>query len=279
MIAYFNGRFIPKAEISISPDDRGFLFADGAYEVIRTYTGKLFQVEAHLTRLRRSIRELEIADPGVENLCQVAEELLARNDLTHADATVYIQVTRGVAPRKHAFPDHTVPPTVYVSAAPFKPSPIKAQTGVKVILVPDFRWARCDIKSVSLTPNVLASQRAVENGAEEALFVRDGVVAEGSHSNFGAVFSGVFITHPATNYILAGITRAVVLNLCRDLGIPFQEAPIFEKDLRDAEELVLLGTTTEVMPVVQVDEWMVGAGTPGPITVKLQDAFRAYTQR
>ena len=275
MIAYFNGHFFPKEEIKISPDDRGFLFADGAYEVIRSYHGKLFQAEEHLLRLRRSIRELEIVDIDAESLRQVADELLQRNALENDDATIYIQVTRGVAPRKHAFPAKETPPTIYLSASPFKPSPGKMQNGVKVILVPDIRWARCDIKSVSLAANVLANQRAVENGAEEAVFVRDGVVTEGSHSNFGAVFGGEFVTHPLTNYILPGITRAVVLKLCRELDIPYQETPIFEKDLRKAGELVVLGTTTEVMPVVQVNDWKVGNGRPGPVTMKLQQAFRS----
>jgi D-alanine transaminase len=278
MIAYFNGSFMLQEEVKISPDDRGFLFADGAYEVIRSYQGKLFKAEEHLKRLSRSLRELQITQPDMENLREIAEQLLERNDLKIGDATVYIQVTRGVAPRKHSFPDEKAPPSVYLSVSPFKPPQEKSETGVKIILVPDIRWARCDIKSVALLPNVLASQQAKERGAEEAVFVRDGAITEGSHSNFAAVFSGELVTCPKTNYILGGITREVVLNLCRELGIPFREFPIFEKELQKADELMILSTTNEVMAVVQVNDWRVGNGKPGPITLKLQKAFREITR-
>jgi D-alanine transaminase len=179
-----------------------------------------------------------------------------------------------VAPRKHAFPEKPTPPTVYLAAYPLKPAPQKWENGVKIILVPDTRWERCDIKSVALLPNVLASQQARASGAEEAVFVRDGQVLEGSHTNFCAVFGAQLVTHPLTNHILAGITRGIVLELCRDLGIPFREEPISESRLREADELMIVGTTTEIMPVVQVDGWQVGEGKPGPITTELQQGFR-----
>lgn len=274
MITYFNNRFLPKEEIRISPDDRGFLFGDGVYEVIRTYHGKLFKIDEHLRRLERSLREVRIAGVDIETFKEIAEDLLKRNDLIANDATVYIQVTRGVAPRKHSFPDNHTSPTVYLSASPFSSSRQKSETGVKVILVPDIRWARCDIKSVALLPNVLANQQAEEQGAHEAVFVRDGAVTEGSHSNFCAVFDGELVTYPKCNYILGGITREVVLNLCRELGITVREFPVLEKDLSHADELFLSGTTTEVLPIVQVDDWPVGDGKPGPITRRLQKAFR-----
>ncbi len=279
MIGYLNGNYLHREEIKISPDDRGFLFGDGVYEVIRAYRGKFFRAEEHLARLRRSMRELEMVDIDTENLHQVAQELLNRNGLEKCDATVYIQVTRGVAPRQHAFPDYTVHPTVYFSVSPFKAPLHKFETGIKIVLVPEIRWARCDIKSVALLPNVLANQRAAENGAEEAVFVRDGVITEGSHSNFCAVFDGELVTHPKTNHILAGITRHVTLNLCGELGILVEEFPIFEKDLLQADEAMILSTTNEVMPVVQVDKWKVRDGKPGQITLKLQRAFRSLTQR
>jgi D-alanine transaminase len=275
MIAYFNNHFVPKDEIRISPDDRGFLFGDGVYEVIRTYRGRLFKPDEHFRRLERSLREIRIAGVDVESFHDIAQELLKRNDLLARDATIYIQVTRGAAPRQHAFPDSPTAPTVYLSAAPLDPP---RAAGAKVILVPDLRWARCDIKSVALLPNVLANQQAKESGADEALFVRDGAVTEGSHSNFAAVFDGELVTYPKCNYILGGITREVTLGLCRALGIPVRESPVFQNELKNAAELVLLSTTSEVMPIVQVDEWQVRDGKPGPITLKLQEAFRAVTR-
>lgn len=278
MIGYLNGSYLAQEEIKISPNDRGFLFGDGVYEVIRAYRGKFFQAAEHLTRLRRSLHELEIADVDTEELRQVAGELLTRNGLEKNDATVYIQVTRGAAPRRHAFPDPSTPPTVYVTVSTFNAPTKKSENGVQVILVPDIRWARCDIKSIALTPNVLANQRAVECGAEEALFVRDGIITEGSHSNFAAVFHGELQTHPKTNQILAGITREVALELAHDLGIPVKEFPIFEEDIHYADEAMLFSTSNEVMPVVQVGNVPVRDGKPGPLTRQLQRAFSAFAQ-
>jgi D-alanine transaminase len=278
MITYFNNRFLPKKEISISPDDRGFLFGDGVYEVIRSYSGKLFHADAHLNRLERSLRELQITGIDVENFRGISAKLLERNDLGSGDATIYIQVTRGAAPRKHSFPEGETVPTVYIFASPLQPPLQKMETGIKVILTPDIRWARCDIKSIALLPNVLANQQATDQGAEEAIFVRDGAITEGSHSNFCAVIDGELRTFPESHYILAGITRQVVLNLCRALGIPFREFPIFESELSKADELMILSTTNEVMPVVHVNDWKVADGKPGSVTLKLQKAFREFTR-
>ena len=275
MIAYFHDRFVPKEEIRISPDDRGFLFGDGVYEMIRAYRGRLFKIDEHLRRLERSLREIKIAGVDVESFHDIARDLLKRNDLLARGATVYIQVTRGVAPRKHAFPENHAAPTVYLSAAPLNPS--KQASGARVILVPDIRWARCDIKSVALLPNVLANQQAKESGANEAIFVRDGALTEGSHSNFAAVFDGELVTYPKCNYILGGITREVTLGLCHELGIPVREAPVFQNELEHADELALLSTTSEVTPIVRVDDWQVRDGKPGPVALKLQKAFREIT--
>jgi D-alanine transaminase len=274
MIAYFNNQFIPKEEVKISPDDRGFLFADGVYEVIRAYKGKLFKVDAHLQRMERSLRELGLDGPNEEKFRNIAEQLIQDNELENGEALVYIQVTRGVAPRRHAFPGNDTPSTVYVTATPFQPPHAEMKQGVKIILAPDIRWARCDIKSIALLPNVLANQQAKENDAAEAIFVRDGAITEGTHTNFCAVFDGELVTYPQNNYILAGITRSVVLDLCRELNIPGREFPIFERDLKDADELMLTGTTSAVTPVVQVEDWPVGDGRPGPMTTMLQRAFR-----
>ena len=274
MIVYFDGQFLPKEDVRVSPDDRGFLLADGAYEVIRSYDGRLFKLAEHLTRLERSLQELRFTRLDLQRLSTVAEELLRRNNLERGDAVLYIQVTRGVAPRTHAFPSSQTTPTVYLAASRFRPSSEKWEHGVSIVLVPDIRWARCDIKSVALLPNVLASQEAKEQGAEEAVFVRDGILTEGAHTNVCAVFGGHLFTHPVTRHILAGVTRQVVLDLCSELGIPVTEAPIDRLALPKASELMILGTTTEIMPVVQVDDWQVKHGRPGPLTRELQRAFR-----
>ena len=273
MIAYFNGQYVSKENVKISPDDRGFLFADGVYEVIRSYGGRLFKIDDHLSRLSHSLGELRMAPVSLSHLKTVADQLLHRNNLENEDATLYIQITRGVAPRKHPFPDPETSPTVYVSASVLQPSPAEWETGIAVILVPDLRWGRCDIKSVGLLPNVMASQEAKEKGASEAVFVRDGVITEGSHTSFCAVFDGALVTHPANHHILSGITRSVVLDLCVALGISVRESPILERTLKGASELMVLGTTSEVVPVVRVDDWVVGDGKPGPITSKLKEAF------
>ena len=273
MMVFFNHQFIPKTQVRIDPDDRGFLFADGAYEVIRCYRGKQFKANEHIARLNRSLGFLRIHLPLEVNLQEIGSRLIEQNKLQDEDASIYIQVTRGSALRKHAFPDEDISPTLYVGVSSFQRPVEKQKQGVKVILVPDNRWARCDIKSISLLPNVLASQRAKEENAEEAIFVRDNVVLEGSHSSFCGVFDNCVRTAPKSNYILPGITREVVLELCRALNITVEESPISVEKLKEADESMLLSTSLEVTPVVQVDEWKVGNAKPGAIARKLQQAF------
>ncbi len=275
MQVYLNGEFLPYEEAKVPVDDRGFLFADGVYEVARVYRGRVFMMEAHLRRMAAGLAALRIALPGLDELAGVAERLLDENALRGGDATIYIQVTRGAAPRKHAFPPDATP-TVFVAARPFSEHPpAYFSDGVAAITVPDTRWSRCDIKSVALLPNVLANQQAHERGAFEALFVRDGVVIEGSHSNLFGVLDGELLTFPACNYILDGISRRLVLELAAGLDVPAREGPIYFERLADASELFLSGTTTEVMPVTRVDDRAVGGGTPGPITRRLMEAFAA----
>ncbi len=275
MLVYLNGEFIPHTEARIPVDDRAFLFADGVYEVVRVYEGRPFLMDAHLQRLRQGLAALRIDDPGTGEFTGIAERLLDQNGLRTGDATVYIQVTRGAAPRAHAFPPAGTPPTVYVAAKPFERHPPEYfRDGVAAVTVPDTRWSRCDIKSVSLLPNVLANQAAKDAGAFEALFVRDGIVLEGSLSNLFAVYDGTLVTYPACNYILAGITRGRVLGLAEELRIPVAEAPIPLDRLFAAAELFLSGTTAEILPVTRVDGRDIRDGRPGPITQRLQRAFR-----
>ena len=191
MIGYLNGQFLPQEQIFISPEDRGFLFADGIYEVIRSYGGRLFRAKAHLDRLSHGARALQFNHIDFSYIEPVCERLIQENGLTQGDAVIYMQVTRGVAPRSHAFPPIETPLTVYATAKPFQPHRQESQVGISVILIPDQRWARCDIKTIGLLANTLAHQRARKSHATEGLFVRDGVVMEGTHSNVMAVFNGV----------------------------------------------------------------------------------------
>lgn len=275
MLVYLNGRYIPREEATISIEDRGFLFADGVYEVIRIIGGVPHLLNEHLARMADGLKDLRIGFDDVQGLAGVATRLIEENLLHDDDATLYLQVTRGAAPRKHAFPPPETMPTVYAAARRFTPHPVDFyEAGVPAITVPDTRWARCDIKSIALLPNILANQRAHDAGAHEALFVRDGVVLEGSQSNFFAVRAGTLVTYPRCNYILPGTTRALVLEIAAELGIPIQEAPVFLDQLYQADELFLTGTTTEVMPITRVDGQQIGSGRPGEVSRRLLAAYR-----
>ena len=275
-IAFHNGAFLPKADVRISPEDRGFLFADGVYEVARAYAGRFFELDAHLARLRDGLAALEIRGADLGRLPKVFAELLDRNGLGHQDTLVYLQITRGVAPRTHYFPDPPVAPTVYADCRAFQPKADPA-VGVAVITVPDTRWARCDIKTVGLLANSLANQRARTAGAMEAVFVRDGVALEARASSFFAVIDGEVRTAPCSNYILPSISRRVALELCAEAGQPHRETPVFHHELGRATELFLAGTTLEIMPIVQVDGAPVAGGRPGPVAMGLGKRFRART--
>ena len=277
MLVYLNGEFVDHAAARVSVDDRGFLFADGVYEVARVYDGRIFLMQPHMERMRHGLSELRIRADVVDVIPDVAERLLDENNLRQGDATIYVQVTRGAAPRAHSFPAPETPPTVYVMAKPFKQHPAAYfEDGVAAITVPDTRWSRCDIKSIALLPNVLANQQAKDHGAFEALFVRDGAVIEGSHSNLFGVVDGRLITYNMCGYILGGITRKLVMERAPEVGVPVHEEPIRLADLPRVEELFLSGTTTEVMPISKVDNKLIGEGKPGPVTRKLQQAFQRW---
>ncbi len=277
MICYLNGEFVDHATAVVSVDDRGFLFADGVYEVIRVYDGRPFLMQQHMERLKYGLRELRITAGFTDELVAVADRLIGDNDLRSGDSTIYMQITRGAAPRAHAFPPAETPPTVYVIAKPFKNHPEKYWSdGVAAVTVPDTRWSRCDIKSIALLPNVLANQAAKDAGAFEAVFVRDGALIEGSHSNLWGVIKGEAVTYDACGYILSGITRNLVLERAGELGVTAREAPLRLDDLAGIEELFLTGTTTEIMPVVKLDDHVIGDGTPGPLTRKLMAAYREW---
>ena len=269
---YLNGRLVPRSEARIDPDDRGFLFGDGIYEVLRVREGLPLFVDQHFARLGRSLAGCELPEPfdrtGFERM---ARDLIARNGTR--DGIVYLEVTRGVAPRGHAFPPAGTPPTVYAFAREVPADPALHRDGVPVIVLPDERWARVDMKTVNLLPNVLAADRAARVGAYEAILVRDGVVTESSHSNAWIVRDGVALTHPTGPSILPGITRDTVLRSARRDGLPVEERTFREEDLRSADEVFLTGTTTGVLPVVRVDGRPVGDGRPGPVAKALGESY------
>lgn len=279
MLAYLNGQFLPRSSATISVEDRGFIFGDGVYEVWRVVNGRLFETDRHLARLAFGLGELRIARPNIlhaTTLKDLADRLLAESGLTEGEASFYVEVTRGVAPRAHQFPAATTTPTVYATVNRFSPPDELRARGVSCITVPDIRWLRCDLKTIQLLPNVLAKQGAIESGALDAIMIRDGVVTEGSHANVFAVVNNVIRTHPTNHLILPGITRAVVLELARTLGLPVREDAVTEAELATADELFFTGTTTDVMPIVRLNDREVGTGEPGPIASRLARELRAY---
>ena len=278
MIVYLNGRYLPDRDASISPLDRGFLFGDGVYEVVRAFDGKLVAAEKHWARLARSLREIRIpGEPFLgDTMSAIALRLLEENGLNRGHAIAYLQITRGSAnPRTHHFPPAATTPTVYASAGPFTPPDPQRLRGVPIILAPDERWGRCDIKSVNLLPNALAKQAAVEADAWETVFVREGRITEGTSSNLSAVIGGVIRTHPLTHAILGGITRDVMLEAARALGLAVDERAFTVSELETADEAFLTSTTNDVMPVVRVDATPIGDGKPGEVTRRLWEAVRA----
>ena len=275
MLLYLNGEFVPAAGASISALDRGFIFGDGVYEVWRVVQGQLFEAERHQARLEHGLRELRITPPPGSTLAgihRIAQRLLAENGLTEREATLYVEITRGTAPRTHYFPPTNVAPTMLVMASAFTPSDARF-TGTTVITQPDIRWLRCDLKTIQLLPNVLARQAATEAGASEAIFIRDGIITEGTHTTVCAMIDGELRTHPADHNVLPGVTRAIVLDLARKRGLPVRETPIALTELPRADELFLTGTTTDVTPVCVVDGQEIGDGSPGAVARMLLERF------
>ncbi len=273
-IAFINGRFLPWEEATISIDDRGFQFGDGVYEVIRTYKGRPFQLDAHLERLGRSLKEIKLSPPYSSSAWgQWVQEGLERAD--YGDAKVYIQITRGVAPRDHVFPSGSHPTAVMTIRELHPLSHDIRDRGVTAQTCDDLRWSRCDIKSVNLLANVLAREAAKQAGVFEAILVRDGMVTEGSVSNVMVVQGGTIVTAPEGPRILSGVTRSVVLELARKAGIPVEERLVSVNSVYAADEVFLTGTTVEVLGVVGIDGRRIGTGCPGPVTKRLCSQWAA----
>ncbi|MEX5213823.1 MAG: D-amino-acid transaminase [Nitrospiraceae bacterium] len=272
-LAYVNGRFIDLADAMVPVEDRGLQFGDGVYEVIRTYGGRSFQVDAHLARLAQSAAAIGLMVPDVlRQFPALIDEGIRR--AAYPECKVYIQITRGVAPRDHAFPTR-VAPTVVMTFRLMRPlDPVLAAEGVTAVTTEDLRWGRCDIKSLNLLANVLARQWALERGAFEALLVRNGRITEGTVSNVMLVRQRGLRTASIGPEILAGVTRHLVLELARKEGLSIREEAVTLNELRAADEVFLTGTTVEVLPVIKVDETVIGDGRPGPISRLLQQRFQ-----
>lgn len=275
-IAFVNGLFGPLADAKVSIEDRGFQFGDGVYEVIRTYGGRPFELDAHLARLDRSAQALDLRQPySHQEWSRHILEGLKR--AAYSDAKIYLQVTRGVALRDHVYRGD-VAPTVVMTIRELRPLSQAVQgTGVEAITIADIRWGRCDIKSVNLLANVLARQQAAQAQVFEAILVKDGEVTEGAVSNVMLVRNQTVITTPEGPRILSGVTRSVVLKLAQRGGLAVQERPVFQQELYEAEEVFLTGTTVEVVGVVRVDGKSIGAGVPGPVTQRLAKCFTEQT--
>jgi D-alanine transaminase len=272
-ITYFNGNYIHKDEVKVSPDDRGFLFADGVYEVVRWYEGFFFDMDSHLSRLKRSLRELRIIWNDVELFPALSLELIKQNNLENEPAMIYLQVTRGVAKRSHNFPSPDVPPTIYAYAWGFVPDSLSKESGIKVMLKEDIRWSRCDIKSVALLANTLSFQEAYQVGLKECIFVRNGLITEGSHSNIFFVIDGMLCTHPETNHVLSGVTRKNILRIAHEAGLKIREEAVQENRIRFIKEAFISNTSAEVTPVTVLGGNTIGDGVPGPVTKLIQEKF------
>ncbi|MCK5575261.1 MAG: D-amino-acid transaminase [Sphingomonadales bacterium] len=280
-IAYVNGQYVPHNEAAVHIEDRGYQFADAVYEVTAVVGGKLLDNAPHMVRLHRSLNELHMESPmGDKAMEMVMGELLRRNRVR--DGFVYIQISRGVAPRDHAFPTTPVTPALVmtVKRVNYKALAAKQDQGVKTITVDESRWNRPDIKSVSLLPNALAKQLAKEAGAHEAIFVKaDGTVTEGTSSNAWIINKqGQLQTHDLGRSVLPGITRGSIIAIARQAGVEILEKSFSKDELLTASEAFISSTTNFMMPVVGVDGQKIGAGTPGPVAKVLVKAYRAYIE-
>lgn len=273
-IVYLNGEYLANEEAKISPNDRGFIFADGIYEVVKYYNGKPFRFQDHLDRLIRSLEEIKINYTETNQLETMFTKLLKENNLLNKHAGIYLQITRGANKRVHHFPKD-IAPTVYAFAFDLPSFTQKHKNGIKVITAEDIRWKRCDIKSVSLLPNTMLYNDAVEEEAGECVLIRDGSVTEATHSSLFAVKNGVLITRPLSNLILPGITRKVVLEICKSNNIAVEERLFSKDELLEMDEVFIAGTGSEITPVVQVDEQIIGDNKPGAVTQLIQEKFFA----
>lgn len=276
-IVYLNGDFTPADQAKVSVYDRGYLLGDGVYEVIPVYAGKAFLLEQHLQRLQNSLDGVRIDNPhSDEQWTHIINDLIAQNN--GGDQSLYLQVTRGVAPRDHVFPVG-VTPSVFMMSNPLQPvAESWKNEGIKAITTADIRWMRCDIKAITLLANSLMKQLAQDAGAQEALLIRDNYLTEGSASNAYAVIDGIIFTAPRDEKILPGITRQLVMELAAKNDMPLHERAVSESALRNADEIWISSSTKEVVPVTLLDGEIVGSGKPGPVWQQMDSLFQQYKQ-
>ena len=276
---YLNGKILPPDQAFVSPFDRGFIFGDGVYEVIPVYGGRLFRLKQHLQRLENSLNAIDLMNPmGAEGWEAVFSQLIEENEGGDGDLSIYLQITRGVAARDHAFPIDAIP-TVFAYAQKLKyPDRSQLASGVAAVTLPDTRWMRCDIKAICLLPNVMMRQRAVEQGATEAILIRDHYVTEGAASNVFIVRRGRLITPPKGPFILPGITRDLVLELARADNVDCIEQTISEADFFSADEIWMTSSTKEILPITRVDGRPVDGGKPGPLHARVYALYQEYKQ-
>lgn len=274
---YLNGEFLPPDQARVSVFDRGFIFGDGVYEVIPVFGGRLFRLSHHLSRLDASLAAIRLRNPHTPPEWKNIFTRLLSSDGT-GDQSIYLQITRGVAPRDHAFPPN-ITPTVFAYAQPLKYSPAEQLAqGVAAITTEDIRWRRCDIKAIALLANALLRQQAIDQGAAEAILVRDGVVTEGAASNIFIVKNGRLVTAPKGPFILPGITRDLVVEIARAKNIACDELPVKIEMLRSADEVWLTSSTKEILPITRIDGQPVGSGKPGPMHARMFALYKEYKQ-
>ena len=275
---YLNGEFMPIEQARILVLDRGFIFGDGVYEVIPVYSRHPFRLAEHLLRLRASLDGIRLANPHRDaEWTRLARRLIELNE--PEDQSLYLQVTRGVAKRDHAFPKGVAPTVFMMSNALSTPAREQIQEGVGAITAADSRWLRCDIKAIALLPNVLLRQLAVDAGCVEAVLLRDGIMTEGAASNIFVVKNGVLLAPPKNHLMLPGITYDVVLELAQADGLKHEVRPVVESELRGADEAWLTSSTKEVLAIVRLDGKAVGGGVPGPMFRRMYALYQEYKER
>ncbi|MBZ0131014.1 MAG: D-amino acid aminotransferase [Rhodocyclaceae bacterium] len=276
--AYLNGTLLPLSEARVSAMDRGFLFGDGAYEVIPVYSRRPFRLAEHLRRLRHTLDGIRLDNPHDDAAwARLIGEIIARND--GEDQSVYLQITRGADTRRnHAFPT-SVTPTVFVMSEPLlTPPPAQRETGIAAVSAPDMRWLRCDLKTTSLLANCLLRQLAVDAGCVETILFRDGYMTEGAASNIFAMKAGVMLAPPKNHLMLPGITYDVVLELAAAHGLPCEVRDVSEDETRAADELWMTSSTKEVLPITLLDGRAIGTGQPGPAFRNMYAWYQEFKQ-
>lgn len=276
-LVYLNGNYVPAETACIPVLDRGFMFGDGVYEVLPVYSGRVFRVQEHLQRLQRSLEAVDMHCAECDGAMPDIFNSLIENNIHQGDGFIYLQVTRGVMQIRDQAYDRGMKPTVLVMCQALEyPSQSKDTAGIRAITLEDNRWMDCYIKSVNLLPNVLLRQQAIDAGAKEAILIRDNLAVEGTASNLFVIKGGVIFTPPETRYMLGGITRELIIELCNKNRILVREMPVSEDQLHDADEIWMTSSTREIMPVTILNQHKVGKGVPGPMWLQMIDLYQEY---